>query len=50
MQASASDGFSQHASTTSSSMPSSGDCARRYYPGIRGKISSFSLDNILFCN
>ena len=49
MEVSASDGFSQYASTTSSSTPSVGDYARHYYPGIRRRMSSFSLDNILFC-
>ena len=48
MEASVSDGFSQQASTTSSSTPLSGDYARRYSPGICGRMSSFSLDNILF--
>ena len=49
MEAVAPDGFSQHASTTSPSTPSSGDSARHNFPGIRGRMSSFSLDNILFC-
>ena len=43
MEACESDGFYQHASSTSSSTSSSGDYARRYYPGIRGKMSSFFL-------
>ena len=41
MEASELDGFYQHASSTSSSMSLSGDYARRYYPEIRGRMSSF---------
>ena len=39
--ASASDGFYQHASSSSSSTYSSGDYARHCYPGIRGRMSIF---------
>ena len=41
MEASASDGFYQHASSSSSLTSLSGDYACRFYPGIRGRMSSF---------
>ena len=41
MEATTPDGFSQHSSTNSSSMPSSGDSARRNYPSFRGRMSSY---------
>ena len=48
MEASESDGFSQHAPSTSSSTSSLGDYASRYYPGIRGRMSSFFLLTVFF--
>ena len=48
MEVSASDGFYQHASSSSSSMSSSGDYARRFYPEIRGRMSSFFIFTIFF--
>ena len=41
MEASASDGFHQHDSSSSSSTSLSGDYARRFYPGIRRRMSSY---------
>ena len=49
MEATVPDAFSRHASTTSPSTPSSGDSARRNYPEIHGRMSSFFFYSILFC-
>ena len=48
MEASGSDAFYQHAYSTSSSTSSSGDYARHYYSGIRGRMSSFFVLTIFF--
>ena len=41
MEASALDGFYLHDTSSSSSASSSEDYAHRFYPGIRGRMSSF---------
>ena len=49
MEASASDGFYQHDSSSSSSTFSSGDYARHFYPGIRRRMISFFSLRDSFC-